>query len=221
MALSLDAHVVRDLEQYVAVRLEFVGTIPAAATRVTECQTSSGGSECIVNAYHVCAQDAAGERFMPWWNYSMCMYRNQYPPAGSTSTRYLECAGMNPVHPFTCSKQDFPGIVEAISDTCAAAAGVDAGEVQACATGPRGLALLKRSMNASSHFPLSMMLKVEPQWIMVNGPESCGPPDNSWETCKSYFDKTACEDWNHCDSDKWALHLRGRVCNASAVSPCM
>ena len=224
MALSLDAHVVQDYHQYVDVRLDFVGTIAADATSVQECKTSSGWSECVVNAYHVCAQNGGSTPFMNWWKYSMCMYRNQYPPEGSTTTHYLECAGMNPVHPLlrnqSCSKEDFPGIVETISNKCAALAGVDAGQVQSCATGATGVELLKQSMNASYHFPLSVMLKVEPQWMMVGGPAACSEEEGGWNACKPFFDKTACEDWNHCSSDDWALHLRGRVCNSSGISPC-
>ena len=131
---------------------------------------------------------------------------------------------MNPVHPLlrnqSCSKEDFPGIVETISNKCAALAGVDAGQVQSCATGATGVELLKQSMNASYHFPLSVMLKVEPQWMMVGGPAACSEEEGGWNACKPFFDKTACEDWNHCSSDDWALHLRGRVCNSSGISPC-
>lgn len=154
----------------------------------------------------------------------MCMYRNQYPPAGSTSTRYLECAGMNPVHPLlhnqSCSKADFPSIVQGISNVCAAAAGLDANELQSCATSDLGVSLLKRSMNRSSRFPLSIMRKVEPQWIMVDGPESCSAENGGWNTCKAYFDKTSCEDWGHCSSESWALHLRSRVCKSAGISSC-
>ena len=224
MALSLDRYVVANLSSHVDLQLDFVGTISEDATDVTECETSSGWSECVVNTYHLCAQDAAQASVPGWWTYSVCMYRAQYPDPGSTSTHYLECAGMNPVHPIvrnqSCTKAEFPGIVEEISNSCAREAGLDAAKVQACATSTAGLELLKRSMNASSHFPLSVMLKVEPQWIMVDGPPSCSADKGGWKVCKPFFDKTECEDWGHCNSDKWAMHLRNRVCNNSGVSPC-
>ena len=202
---------VQDLNNQIDLSLDFVGVIAADAASVEDCHTSSGWSECVVNAYHVCAQQQVG-----WWNYSVCMYNHQYPPAYSQSRVYLECAGLNPVHPIlrnqTCSSAEFrTQVVTNISDTCSNDSGLDADRVRHCAQGSLGLTLLKQSMNRSSRFPTSFLGKVEPEWIMVGGPASCSAADGGWSACQSYFDKTDCEDWNHCSSEKWALHIRQRV----------
>jgi len=224
MALSLDAHVVGDLASHISLALDFVGTIPADATDVEQCDTSSGWSECVVNTFHLCAQEAASGSTGSWWKYSVCMFQQQYPAAGSTSRTYLECAGLDPVHPIlrnqTCTRAEFPGVVAAISATCAKEAGLAADQVQQCATGAGGLALLKASMSRSSAFPKSLLLKVEPQWIQVDGPDSCSEAAGGWSACEGFFDKTSCKDWKHCSSDDWAAHLRQRVCAQAGISPC-
>ena len=63
----------------------------------------------------------------------------------------------------------------------------------------------------SAGFPKSLFGKVEPQWILVDSPTNCTKAEGGWDGCKKYLDKTKCEDWNHCDSDEWALHIRDRV----------
>ena len=208
MALSLDDHVVNsDLENDLFhLSLDFVGTLDSAATNVDQCSTSSGWSECIVNAYHLCAQQQE-----QWWNYTTCMYRHQYPPVGSTSRIYLECGGMNPLRNEPCSRSQFPEVVRNISTTCAREASINAGAVEKCAEGELGLRLLKESMSRSAGFPKSLFGKVEPQWILVDSPTNCTKAEGGWVGCKKYLDKTKCEDWNHCDSDEWALHIRDRV----------
>lgn len=213
MALSLDNHVVADLSSDIHLSLDFVGTISADASSVEQCQTSSGWSECVVNTYHLCAQQQA-----EWWPYSVCLYKNQYPSSKyNTSIQYLECAGLNPVHPIlrnqTCTRSEFPAIVQKISDICAAEANLNASALQECAVSDLGLDLLKHSMNNSNGFPTSLLGKVEPQWIVVNAPSttSCSKEGGGWNACKAYMDKTDCLDWNHCNSDDWALHLRERV----------
>jgi hypothetical protein len=241
MALSLDAHVVGDLSAHISLALDFVGTIAPGATDVEQCHTSSGWSECVVNAFHLCAQEASqtaqaaaaaaaasggstGSTGSSWWRYSVCMFQRQYPPAGSTSRAYLECAGLNPVHPLlrnqSCTRAEFGGVVAGISAACAEEAGLAAEQVRQCATGAGGLALLKASMGRSSGFPKSLVLKVEPQWILVDGPESCSEAAGGWSACEGFFDKTSCQDWKHCASDDWAVHLRQRVCAQAGISPC-
>lgn len=217
MALALDAHVLRDpvVAAHLELALDFVGSIPADATNVQACATSSGWSECVVNAYHLCGQGSPG-----WWNYSVCLYAHQYPPSSSArnSRAYLECAGMNPQPGGrSCTKADFPGIVANISAACAERAGLDADAVEMCATGSAGVDRLKGSIARSYGFPLSPMLKVEPQWILVDGPDNCSKAEGGWAACKDDFDKTSCLDWGHCDADAWALHLRRRICEKAGI----
>lgn len=117
-----------------------------------------------------------------------------------------------------CRRADFPSIVANISATCAARAGLDVGIVESCATGSAGVDRLKGSMARSSGFPLSVMLKVEPQWILVDGPDNCSKAEGGWKTCKTSFDKTACLDWGDCDADAWAVHLRERICEKAGIT---
>lgn len=220
MALSLNQFVMGDPDVAKHVKLSFdvVGSIAANAPSVAHCRTSSGWSECVVSAYHLCGQDVAASTEQ-WWNYTVCMFEHQYPlPSSPDSRNYLECAGFNPVHlNQTCSWAAFPGIVSNISGICAVGAGLNAAQVEACATGSDGLALLKASMDRSFGFPKSLLRAVEPQWVLVDGPTNCSEESGGWAACEGAFDKTDCEDWDHCSSDAWAQHLRQRVCKKAGI----
>ena len=59
-----------------------------------------------------------------WWDYSVCMYDKQYPAE--------ECAGLNPLDAkHTCTRDEFPGIIRGVSETCAQQAGLDASAINA------------------------------------------------------------------------------------------
>lgn len=217
MALSLDKYLlsVPGIKPHVELKVDFVGFFKNwSTTNLTECQTSSSWSDCIVNAYHLCghatADAASNVSSWAWWDYTHCMYEKQYPQE--------ECAGMNPLDKnHTCTEAEFPGIMRDVSDECAEVAGLDASKIDTCVEDGQGLELLKRSFNKTVTFPKNPHGYIEPQWIEVDGP-SCGPePEGNWTTCKPAFDKTHCEDWDHCDHDSWAKHLLQVVCSKSSA----
>ena len=187
--------------------LDFVGFFLPNATRVTDCQTSSRWSECLVNAYHLCGMHVAAGNFDAWWPYSRCLYQKQYPKE--------ECAGLNPLDAnHTCTRDEFPVIMRGVSANCTAesaraldAAALDEGAIEQCVSGGTGLQLLRASFAKTTTFPRNPHGYTEPQWIEVDGP-SC---DGNFSSCKAAFDKTSCEDWDHCNSDAWAQHLAARV----------
>lgn len=203
MFLSFDKFVVSDpqLKPHLRVELDFVGYFNNwTTTSVTDCQTSSRWSECTVNAYHLCGQAnaaaAGGGGFDGWWAYSKCLYQQQYP--------LEECAGLNPLDAnHTCSRELFPAIMRSVSDGCAGTAKLDAAAIGTCVRDGKGLQLLKQSFNKTLTFPRNPHGYTEPQWIEVDGPQDC----SNFTVCKPAFDKTACEDWDSCDSDAWAQHL--------------
>lgn len=209
MFLSFDKYVVSDpaLRPHISVELDFVGFFLPNATQLTDCQTSSRWSECIVNAYHLCGMHVAGGVFDAWWPYSRCLYQKQYPKE--------ECAGLNPLDAnHTCSREEFPAIMRGVSSSCADATNavtklevLDAAAIEQCVTNGTGLALLRRSFAKTTSFPRNPHGYTEPQWIEVDGP-SC---DTNFSSCASAFDKTHCADWDNCDSDGWAQHLAKRV----------
>jgi len=214
MAMGLDLHVfqTREIREHVEMDLTFVGYFDDWSTdKITDCQTSSGWSECIVNAYHLCGREVAPAKSRPWawWDYSACMYSKQYP--------LLECASPNPWANSTCTAAEFPSIAAGVSDACASQAAIEPSSVRACVEDGRGLRLLKQSFRKTVTFPKNPKTnKTEPQWMQVQGPE-CGAV--GWEACQASFDKTFCTDWDACDSKAWALHIRADVCKAAGL-PC-
>lgn len=225
MALSLDKLVFNDTKVVADIdfELDFVGYYTNwSSTEITDCVTSSQYSECLVNTYHLCAQEAtmttalldldnAAPAWSFWWPYSKCLFTKQYPPSDSPSAPYIECASPNPIAGRACTREEFPKVLSDASDACAAEAKLDqtvAKNIQTCVADGRGLRLLKGSFKKTVSFPKNPHGKIEPQWIEVDGP-SCEKA--SWSGCKKAFDKTHCEDWDNCDSDNWALHIRDVV----------
>lgn len=208
MALSFDKYVVSvpGIKPYLDLSLNFVGFFTNwSTTDITDCSTSSRWSECVVNTYHLCGQAAVDRAAHPqdwrWWDYSTCLYAQQYPAE--------ECAGLNPLDAnHTCTRDEFPGIIRGVSDACAQQAGLDATALNSCYDDGRGLALLKASFAKTLTFPRNPHGYTEPQWLEVDGP-SC---DANFTECEPSFDKTACLDWDDCDSDAWAKHLLAQVC---------
>ena len=68
--------------------------------------------------------------------------------------------------------------------------------------------MLKASFEKTLTFPRNPHGYTEPQWLEVDGP-SCA---SNFTECEAAFDKTACLDWDSCDSDAWAKHLLSLVC---------
>jgi hypothetical protein len=206
MAASLDKHVLNDpdVSAHVSFSLDFVGYFNDWSTsNISECSTSSGWSECFVNAHHMCGQDATGD-WKTWWKYSKCMFAAQYP--------WQECATKWAWANSTCSSATFPGILGIVSDTCAASAGLDAGRVRSCVASGRGVRLLQASNNKTVSFPrggAGTVHMIEPEWVEVDGPDC---EATGWKGCAAAFDKTHCLDWDHCDPDLWGQHMRSVVC---------
>jgi len=216
MASALDKHVLSDatVRDHVDFQLNFVGYFNDWSTdNITACQTSSRWSECLVNAYHLCAQHVAGAgaEHGNWWSYSKCMYSNQYED-GSAAGPGLECAGLNPHPNQTCTATKYPAIVEGYSKVCADESGISPEDVAVCVTSGMGVTLLKASNHKTVTFPRNPNGYIEPQWVQVNGPdcERVGYPGASG--CGGSIDNTSCLTWENCDADSWALHIRSRVC---------
>lgn len=223
MALSLDKYLLgpsaanKAVREHVDIELDFVGFFNDWSTKnVTACVSSSGWSECVVDAYHMCAWDVpatkAKAKFSPW-EYSVCMFGAQTPS--------LECASANSRPNETCTDKAFPGLVNKVSEACAHKAFPDelvGKDIHACATGPRGAALLEASFNYSRSFYRNPKgTQIEPQWVEVDGPDC---RTTGWDGCKGAFDKTHCENWDHCDSDAWAKHVREGVCAKAGIKDC-
>lgn len=217
MFLSFDKFVVSDaaLRPHISVALDFAGFFLPNATRIEDCQTSSRWSECTVNAYHLCGMHVAKGSFDGWWPYSRCLYRKQYPAE--------ECAGLNPLDAnHTCTREQFPGVMRAVSANCTAtqATSLDEAAIEQCVADGTGLALLRASFAKTTTFPRNPHGYTEPQWIEVADAGASLPSCANFSgACEAAFDKTACEDWDHCDSDAWAQHLavraRAAINNAS------
>lgn len=206
MAIALDKHVLADeaVAQHVDFALDFVGFWDDwSSDNITACRTGSRWSECIVNTYHLCAQSASTG--LKWWTYSKCMFIQQYPEKG----KGLECAGLNPHPNQTCTAAEYPAIVEAINNECATLAGLSGADIHECVTDGRGVALLKASNHKTVTFPKNANGYIEPQWVEVNGPdcEAVG-----YAGCGPSIDNTSCTDWEKCNPDAWATHIRSRVC---------
>lgn len=219
MAMGLDKYVFSDdsVRANINMSLDFVGYFDDwSSTNLTACVTSSGWSECIVNAYHLCghAVVAPKARAWSWWLYSSCLYANQYPGASSAPGPGLECAGPNPWANSTCTAEEFPAVVASVSDTCAEAASLPAADIKSCVA-REGVELLKGSFKMTASFPRNPNNKTEPQWIQVDGPECA---QVGWSKCEAAFDKTHCLDWDACDSDAWAQHIRSVVCAKAGLS---
>jgi hypothetical protein len=211
MALSLDAIVLSDptVSPHVKLKLDFVGFFNDwNTTKITDCKTSSRWSECIVNAYHLCAQAVTAET-NSWWKYSRCMFAEQYP--------WEECASPNPWKNSTCTESLFPALISNVSAGCAAAVGIDQSSLQTCYDSGKGLELLKASFRKTVTFPKNLMGNIEPQWAEVNGPDC---EQVGWAGCNASFDKTHCSTWDTCDSDAWALHIRNIVCKTAGLEAC-
>ena len=217
MALSLDKFVLIDASAraHVNLSLEFVGYFNNWTTNdIFDCQTSSRSSECLVNAYHLCG-NAVGAGVDPWafWRYSKCMFGRQYPPLDRPDALYAECA--SPFNVFvndssrTCTLAQFPAVMANISGDCATEAGLAADAVRGCVDDGHGAALLKTSFAKTLTFPRNPKGYIEPQWIEVDG----APCSDGWEGCQTAFDKTSCEDWDHCDHDAWAQHILRTLCD--------
>jgi len=208
MAAALDKHVMSDpnVRKHVDLSLDFVGFFKDwSTTNVSECQTSSGWSECSVNAYHLCGQALAASQH-EWWQYSACMYAAQTP--------WEECATKYAWPNATCTPANFSAALGRVSDTCAVHAGLHPARLRECLADGRGARLLQASNKKTVSFPKGPAgVMIEPQWVEVDGPD-CG--ETGWNRCKSAFDKTHCLNWGACDPDAWGQHIRTVVCDKAA-----